>query len=91
MVEQRHMRGQPLFGFMSAFPYPDQRPESMRHDIESWVQTWVQSFQILGKKVYDDATLDMKNQYVRTSASVSGPEVGGSNPLARLFKSHFIN
>jgi hypothetical protein len=38
-----------------------------------WVQTWVQSAQILGKKVYYDATPDKKNQYVRTSASVSGP------------------
>jgi hypothetical protein len=38
-----------------------------------WVQTWVQSAQILGKKVYYDATPDKKNQYVRISASVSGP------------------
>jgi hypothetical protein len=57
----------------SALPFSDQRPERLRHDVESWVQSWVQSCQIAAKTVYYDATPGLKNQYVRTSASVSGP------------------
>jgi hypothetical protein len=42
-------------------------------DLENWVQTWVQSTQMPAKTVYYDAAPGKKNQYVRTSASVSGP------------------